>query len=91
MPLLIVEVKNAATATEISETDATAQLLREVHILLTEARQVTDMAFILTNSKTWRIGRATREGSKIRLTSNFTHILPSPITFQEEECVSSLG
>ena len=86
VPLLIIEVKNAATAAKISDTDATAQILREVHILLTEVRQVTDIAFILTNSKTWGIGEATREGSKIRVTSNFTHAIPSPITFQEKAC-----
>ena len=64
VPLLIIEVKNAATATEISATDATAQILQEVHILLTETRQVTDIAFILTNSKTWGIGEATKQEAK---------------------------
>ena len=64
VPLLIIEVKNAATAAEISDTDATAQILREVHILLTEVRQVTDISFILTNSKTWRIGRSHQRGKQ---------------------------
>ena len=86
VPLLITKVKNAGITANISDTDATAQILQKVHILLTEARQATNTIFILTNSMTWGIGKAIREGNKIRVISNTSHHIPSPITFQEKDC-----
>ena len=69
-PILIMKVKRYDISTLIrQQQDATAQVLREVHIVLTEDKSVSELPFILTNSHLWGFGVATREGSKIRVTA----------------------
>jgi len=69
-PVLIMKVKRYDISTFIrQQQDATAQVLREVHIVLTEDKSVSELPFILTNSHLWGFGVATREGSKIRVTA----------------------
>ena len=77
-PLLIIEVKNVSlTALVLEETETTAQVLRELHILLVEEKGSDKIPFILSNSVVWSFGTATKRGFLIEI-SDSTHITISP-------------
>ena len=81
IPLLLIEAKNIATSTRLLlTTPPTAQVLREVHIVLNKYTSTHKLPFILTNSATWGIGEAEGvTGGKIRITSNIRHDVSIPI------------
>ena len=91
VPLLIIEVKNSDTSTNLDmNRSSTAQVLREVHILLNHLR-LPKLPFILTNSLTWGIGEAERLPSgQIRVTSNTLHHLLHPISHEDSNVLRLL-
>jgi hypothetical protein len=65
-PVTLVEVKRTKFNTVLrEESDETAQVLREVQIVLLSYPKVTALPFVLTNSLTWSFGYAMRKGSRI--------------------------
>lgn len=92
-PLLIIEVKNAATDCLLKPSeDATAQVLREAHILLTQDSSHQKINFVLTNSMSWGFGEAVKvSGNMIRVTSIAHHLLPVPINFENEAVYNLLN
>ncbi len=72
-PQSLIEVKNRSINTSLAvETRSTAQVLREVHILLTVYPQLRTLPFALTNADIWSFGLAERtEGNKFRVTKHF--------------------
>ena len=80
VPLLIIEAKKTSIATNLSPfQDATAQVLREAHIVL-QKFPIKEIPFILTNSNIWGVGIAEKgEGQFIRMKLNTTHHLAWPV------------
>lgn len=68
---VIIEVKKFDTTCDITlPYDATAQILREAHIMLTNRDvDISELVFILTNSIDWSFGTAKKVGDKIRVES----------------------
>ena len=73
VPLLIIEAKKTSIATNLSPfQDATAQVIREAHIVL-QKFPIKEIPFILTNSNSWGVGIAEKgEGQFIRMKLNTT-------------------
>ena len=73
-PLFLIEVKNSSLTTELTgSSPSVAQVLREVHLLMTEVHlDLKVLPFLLTNSLNWSFGLATKVGTKISVTSTFT-------------------
>ena len=65
-----IEVKRTSISTDLSsETEETAQALREAQILLCTEKVKSPVQFLLTNGTTWSFGSATRDSdTKIKLT-----------------------
>ena len=69
-PKLLIEVKKLATYVGLDiESDDTAQVLREVHII-TETISKHPFPFVITNSDIWSFGLAERVGNKISVVSS---------------------
>ena len=75
-----IEVKRTAISVDLTtETDSTAQTLREAHVLLCNHAEVKSLPFVLTNGVSWSFGIAAKHSaSKIMLKS--VHNVPCSIT-----------
>ncbi len=71
-----IEIKKIEINTDLTEeTKATAQAVREAHILVLEKKMDT-VAFVLTNSKHWSFAKASKYGTQIQINKIVNLILP---------------
>lgn len=71
-----IEIKKIEISTDLTEeTKATAQAVREAHILVLEKKMDT-VAFVLTNSKHWSFAKASKYGTQIQINKIVNLILP---------------
>ena len=71
-PLAFIQVKQSADSAHIlSPGSSSAQTLREAHILLCESSKVSEIPFVLTNSKHWSFGLAEKHGNMIKVAETF--------------------
>ena len=71
-PLFFIEVKKSSESADISSPcPSSAQTLREAHILLCESSKVSEIPFVLTNSKHWSFVFAKKHGNMIKVAETF--------------------